>query len=358
MTSQASAPLGMAVIGVGFMGELHTRVISELAQTRLVAVADVRAERAREVAERYGAETWTADYASLLDDDRIEAVSVCTSDNIHREPAEEALASGRHVLLEKPIASTLEDADAIIAAAEQTDRTLMVGHIYRFEVHYVKLRQAVESGHIGKPLSFYSRQSTILEHAELVAGRVGVSFYISVHSFDLMSWYLGQRPVSIYSVAAKAEVFERFGVPDGVWSLVRFDQGAVGCEEAFWNLAAPLGNWTTPEDWGAFFSTADCRAELIGTRASAYIEYPPTVCTLLDPEGWKFAETKIAPIVYGRVGGALKLEIEHFVDCVRGRTQPVTDLASARQAVELAVAAERSIAEGGPVPLPLETTGE
>ena len=346
-------PLGMAVVGVGFMGELHARVVAELPQTRLVAVADVREDRAREVAERYGAEVWTTDHASLMDDERIEAVSVCTSDHMHTAPAVDALESGRHVLLEKPIASTVEDADAIIASAAAAERTLLVGHIYRFEVHYVKLRQAVESGHIGTPMSLYSRQSTIIDDAMTVAGRVGPSFYISVHSFDMMSWYLDQSPVSIYSVPVEGEIFERFGVPDGIWSLVRFDGGAVGCDEAFWNLASPLGNWRTPADWGVFFSTAECRAELIGTRGSAYVEYPPTVCRLLDAEGWKFAETKIAPIVYGRVGGALRQEVEHFVACARGQEEPVTDLASARQAVELAVAAERSIDAGRPVTLPL-----
>jgi predicted dehydrogenase len=351
--AQPGRPLGVAVIGVGFMGELHARVVSELPETRLVAVADVRGERAREVAERYGAELWTTDYESLLEDERIEAVSICTSDHLHRGPAVAALEAGRHVLLEKPMAASLEDADAIIAAADASGLTLVVGHIYRFEVHYAKLKQAAESGRIGTPLSVYSRQSTILQDAELVAGRVGVSFYISVHSFDLMTWYLAQHPVSIYSVPVNAEVFERFGVPDGVWSLVRFENGAVGCDEAFWNLANPLGNWRTPEDWGVFFATAECRAELIGTRGSAYVEYPPTVCRLIDDEGWKFAETKIAPIMYGRVRGALREEIDHFVGCVRGREQPVTDLASARQAVELAVAAERSIAIGGPVSLPL-----
>jgi predicted dehydrogenase len=343
----------MAVIGVGSMGELHARVVSELPETRLVAVVDVREDRAREVAERYGADTWSTDYASALEDERVQAVTVATSDHMHREPAVAALEAGRHVLLEKPMASTVEDADAIIAAAEKTGLTLLVGHIYRFEVHYLKLRQAAESGHIGTPLSFYSRQSTILADAEMVAGRVGVSFYISVHSFDLMTWYLAQRPTSIYSVPVRGEVFDRFGVPDGVWSLVRFDNGAVACEEAFWNIANPLGSWRTPEDWGAFFTTAECRAELIGSRGSAYVEYPPTVCWLLDDEGWKFAETKIAPIFYGRVGGALRAEVEHFVACARGREEPVTDLVSARQAVELAVAAERSIAAGEVVSLPL-----
>lgn len=347
-------PLGVAVIGVGMMGEFHTRVLSEIHDARLIAVADVVESRAREIAGRYGAEVWTTDYSSLLERDDIEAVWICTPDHLHKEPTVAAAAAGKHVLLEKPMATTLADADTIIGAVEQAGITFMVGHIYRFEVHFAKLKQAIESGNIGKPVSYYGRQNTTLADGRYINGRVGINFFLSVHGFDMMSWCLGKKPVSIYSTPVLGTLHEEIGVPDGVWSLVKFEDGVVGCDEAFWILADSIANWRTPEDWGAFFNTGDFRWEVLGTLGSCYLEFPPTVARMIDQEGWKFAETKIAPILHGRVVGALREEIQHFCACVREGKQPAITPREARQAVELALAAERSAAIGGPVALPLE----
>ena len=112
----------VAVIGAGFMGERHARIYAGLPDVELVAVCDVHEEAARELAERTGAPAHYTDFAELLRRDDLDAVSVCTPDGLHREPCEQALAGGRHVLVEKPIATTVADAEAIVAAARGSGR--------------------------------------------------------------------------------------------------------------------------------------------------------------------------------------------------------------------------------------------
>src|SRR5262245_23038082 len=119
-------PVRVAVVGAGYMGERHARIYAGLPDAELVAVCDVRESVARELAARTGAAVY-ADYRALLRRDDLDAVSVCTPDGLHREPCELAARAGRHVLVEKPVATTLVDAEAIVEAAERAGTVLLVG---------------------------------------------------------------------------------------------------------------------------------------------------------------------------------------------------------------------------------------
>lgn len=345
----AFKPVGVALVGVGMMGAFHARVLSEIPDAHLIGIADVDEERARSAAERYGADTWTTDYATLLENDAVDAVWICTPDHLHRDVAVASAEAGKATFVEKPLATTLEDADAIIAAVKAAEVAFMVGHIYRFEVHYAKLKQAMMSGNLGDPISYYGRQNTTLADGLYIDGRVSINMFLSVHGFDLMAWMLGKKPESVYSLPVNGKVFEECGVADGVWSLVRFEDGTAGCDEVFWTLSNRWCDWNTPEDWGVFFNTGDCRAEVLGTAGSAYLEFPPTVARMIDQDGWKFAETKIAALLNGRVVGALREEVQHFCTCVRTGAEPIISGDDARQAVQMSLAAERSTASGEPV---------
>lgn len=349
----AERELGLAVVGLGQVGPVHARIISEERELRLVAVCDLDADRARTAAERFSADRWTTDYSSLLDDDEVDAVFVCTPDQSHREPAVAIAEAGKHLFVEKPLASTISDADAIINAAAVAGITFMVGHVYRFDVNFAKIKEAASAPEFGEPLSCYGRQSTTAADARYLGGRVGINFYASVHSLDAIGWFLGTRPLSVHAEAVKDRVFEEIGKPDGVWTLIRFDGGKVGCDEAFWCLPAPLGEWDKPEPWASAFTMGDCRLELIGSQSTINLEYPPTSLRLLAPDGWKFPDTTVAPLLHGVLVGAFREQLLHFCDCIRRGSDPLIHPAEARQAMELAIAAEKSIETGTTIDLPL-----
>jgi len=137
--------IGVGVIGMGVFGTQHARVWSEQPGARLVAVADTVAERARAGAERFGCSSFT-DAREMLAMEDIDAVSVCTPDDLHRDPVVAALEAGKHVLVEKPFATRVADCDAMMAAASRSGRILTVGHVLRFDPRYHLARQTVQRG--------------------------------------------------------------------------------------------------------------------------------------------------------------------------------------------------------------------
>jgi len=341
----------VGVIGAGAFGETHSMVYSELPGVTLVAVADLNADRAREVAARFGAESWYDDWAPILERDDIDAVSVVTPEDKHKEPVVEAAKAGKHVLVEKPIATSLEDADAMIRAAEQNGKVLMVGHILRFTPGYVQIKQAIDSGSLGEPIWAYSRRNGSLAQVKRISGRVSAIMFLGIHDIDLLLWYLGGEVERVFCESVRKEVSRSFGVPDFSWILLKFGNGALGSIETGWGLPEKWADWKIPGDWGAF--AADIEVEVIGTRGAAYFDFPPMMVTGCDSEGFKFPDLIHRPRMHGRTEGAIKIELQHFIDCIRDGKQPLVSGKDGRRAVEVALAAEKSSKIREPVKLPL-----
>src|SRR5262245_14848965 len=143
----------VAIVGAGFMGSAHAGNYAALAdRVRVKAVCARSLERAARVARTLGAEA-TVDLDAMLSDPEIDAVAICVPTPLHREVAEAAFAVGKHVFLEKPIALTVEEADAVIEASERSGRMLMVGLVLRFWPEYAELARLVEAGELGRPLT-------------------------------------------------------------------------------------------------------------------------------------------------------------------------------------------------------------
>ena len=185
----------VGLLGGGFMGAAHAANYAALGdRVRVKTVGSRRSDRAAAVAASVAAEL-TDDLESVLRDPEVDVVDVCLPTAMHRELAEAALAAGKHVLLEKPIALTLEDADAIVAASEASDRLLMVGLVLRFWPEYVELQRRIAAGELGRPLSVTAqRLSPPADWNDWMADAArsgGVAVDLLVHDFDQMNWLLG-----------------------------------------------------------------------------------------------------------------------------------------------------------------------
>ena len=132
------------VIGLGWFGEVHADNLAEMPDIELIALCARRPERLREVADRLGVARRYTDYRELLTDPEVDAVSITTHIYDHRDIAIDALRSGKHVLLEKPMAPTSEDCDLIIQAAGEARGLFMVGHICRFDPRVTLAKEAIE----------------------------------------------------------------------------------------------------------------------------------------------------------------------------------------------------------------------
>jgi predicted dehydrogenase len=181
---------------VGNWGELHARVYASTPGARLAAICDLNAERAREVSERLGSVPVYTDYREMLADPNVQAVSIVLPDMLHREAAIAAAQAGKHLLLEKPLATTEADCLAIIQAAEAAGVLLFVDFHNRWSPLFQALKQALDAGELGEPQYItYRLNDTIWVPTELLpwAGQSTVAWFLGSHSLDTLLWLLNAR---------------------------------------------------------------------------------------------------------------------------------------------------------------------
>jgi UDP-N-acetylglucosamine 3-dehydrogenase len=320
------------VIGLGWFGEKHCEVLSGLTQVELHSLCTRTESRLAEMADRFGVTRTYADYQEVLADPELQAVSIVTMWDQHVGPALAALAAGKHVFLEKPMASTVEDCRTIVAAAEAAPGFFMVGHICRFSPRYALAKKEIEAGRVGRIVSLYARRNLPAAVSESVLGKIGPIIGDGVHDTDLMLWFTGAKVESVY---AQTVAVRGLAHPDIGWTMYRLDSGAVGVLENVWFLPEK-----TPYP-------LDERMEIVGTEGSISIQDAGPSLAVCDREGWRYPEATYWPAIHGTRAGALRDELAYFADCVlRGEPPTIVSPQDSVAAVQACLAAERSAASG------------
>ena len=220
-----------AIVGAGFMGRLHGRLLTELPSTEVAGVVDANPEAAVQIAGEMGVRAYPGVESLLEGESDLDAVVVATPEPEHRPAVQAAAARGCAVFVEKPIASNLGDADAMIEACEQAAVPLMVGHILRHDSAYVAIRQAVKVARLGRLLRAYARRNAIIQEGHRLGGRTSVVQYLAVHDVDLLLWYHDAPVEGVTARAVHGWMAETYGTPDFVWLWMRFADGALGVVE-------------------------------------------------------------------------------------------------------------------------------
>jgi myo-inositol 2-dehydrogenase / D-chiro-inositol 1-dehydrogenase len=230
--SAPSRPVRFGLVGYGAWGTCHARAIRKHAVLVAVcAASDATRQRAR--TELGAGVAIERSYEALVRRDDIDIVDVVVPNHLHRAVAVAALAAGKHVLLEKPMATTVADAEAIAAAARAQQRLLAIGHEARLSPQWGKIKQLIDAGAIGHPLSAaihlwrfpYRRGASDWRYD---AGRVGDwTLEEPIHYFDLLRWYLEPLggPQSVYARANSVRAETRPGLNDNLAALVTFPEG-------------------------------------------------------------------------------------------------------------------------------------
>ncbi|MBY0526235.1 MAG: Gfo/Idh/MocA family oxidoreductase [Gemmataceae bacterium] len=324
--------IGYGVIGLGFFGEKHAEVAAALPDVELRALCTRQDDRRRQLKKRLGVARDYKDYHDLLADPDVEAVSIVTHVDQHVGPAVDALRAGKHVLLEKPMARTVAECDRIIAAAEKSDRILMVGHICRFNPRYALARERIVTGELGQIVSMYARRNIPAARSRSVLEKIGPLLGDGIHDTDLMLWMSGARIETAYALTHTVRGLPN---PDLGWAMYRFHTGAIGVIEDVWFL---------PE--GTPFRIHE-HMEIIGTDGAIYIHGGDMNLVVQGRLGIDCPDTLYWPQMHGEPSGALRTELAYFVDCVAKGTKPsvVTPL-EARAAVAALGAAEKSARTG------------
>jgi UDP-N-acetylglucosamine 3-dehydrogenase len=320
------------VIGLGWFGEHHVDTLKELPLAEVAAVCTRRDKRLKEIQDRYEIPRAYRDYHELLADDDIDMVTVVTHVKDHLKPTIAALEAGKHVFLEKPMADNTAECDRIVAAAKKARGLFMIGHICRFDTAYALAKEEIESGKLGKILSMHARRNLAKWITPTHLEKLSALFGDGVHDLDLMLWYTGAKPKSVYAQTMNTR--PELPHDDLGWAMYRFDDGAVAVIETIWCL---------PENVPF---AIDARMEIVGTEGAVYIDNSGSHLSVLTREGWSHPQSTYWPTVHGLRRGYLKEELDYFLKCIdRGETPAVITPEESREVVHAIRTAEQSAAE-------------
>lgn len=356
----------MDVLKVGLIGcgaialSAHIPALSRLGSlASLVSICDIREDVAERTARSLGVPHWTSDYQQLLDNPSIDAVIITTPEFLHAEQTIAAAKAGKHVLCEKPIATSLPEADAMIAATEKAGVHFMVAHSRRFTARYQAVRQIIDSGSLGeivlirenerRPVAHYSALNLPVEHwqpdstttgswkdAARYSG--GVARGHAIHEMDLFRWFAGSE-VQAVSAASKITAVGR-EVPDAMSFHLEFENGVFAACDLFTHA---------PSNYPYFH-----QLEIIGTEAIIRARDTNMITlTKFDAAGAHF------PVAYEtllHVNDAYFNEQKAFFETIRDDRPLPLDPASARAALEIALAASHAAATGTRVEIPLDVS--
>ncbi len=331
--TDAMVPVKVGVIGIGNMGWHHARVLSLLKDADLVGVADPDAQRGALATEQFGCR-WFSDYRTMLEE--VEAVCIAVPTLLHHSVGLACLEAGSHVLIEKPIAASQEEAAALIDAASRVGRLLQVGHIERFNPAFRELTKVVANEEV---VVLEARRHS--PHADR-ANDVSVVLDLMIHDLDLVLELASSSVVQLAAAGGRSSE----GPIDYVNATLGFENGVVASLTASKMSHRKIRTLS-----------AHCRASLVETdflnhnlhiHRRAHEWYSADHGELLyRNDGFieEVSTTSIEP---------LYAELEHFLQCVRGRETPAVDGQQASRALRLADLIEQAVEQPG-VGVPIET---
>ena len=283
--------LGVAVIGTGFWGRNHARLFKELEETELLAVCDINAERVKNVAKQFGVKAYTS-MGKMLKRKDIEAVSNCVwSLNLAKE-TQKALKAGKHVLVEKPMATNVKQAEKLLETAEEEGLHLSVGFLMRFIPGIQHMKNAIEDKTIGNLVCATAKR--VSEWPERI-GDVGVVKDTAIHDIDIIRYLFGEEPIAVYAKTGSMK-YKKF--EDYAQIMLTFEGGKSAFIES---------NWLTPYKTRTLVVT--------GSKAIMKLDYITQELTIED------AKKTMQPRYPWQE--PLKLELQHFANCILKKEKPL-----------------------------------
>ncbi|MFW9830237.1 MAG: Gfo/Idh/MocA family oxidoreductase [Candidatus Thorarchaeota archaeon] len=303
-------PIGVGVIGIGAWGKNHIRIFSELEETTLVAIAERDTERGKAFSKKYD----TIHYASadeLFRRNDIDAVTICTPTVTHADLALQAIEAGKHLLLEKPMTETLQQAQRVIDAAKSAKVSVMVGFVERFNPSVETATQLIDQGQVGELVLGSARRL-----GPFVPGRVadiGIIKDLAIHDIDIARFLVKQEATSVYAIAGS--LYHKY--EDHANLVIRFDDKPTFFLEC---------NWLTPRKLRGLSITGS-----EGVLSLDYISQEVSLGT----KQWEQKSTSTWD-------EPLKRELSHFAKCIIDHQLPLTSGNDGLEALRIAEAALES----------------
>ena len=341
--------LKVGMIGAGGWGENVIGAYQQNPFSRIEALTDLNLNRAKEMAEKYQIPRVYTDYREMLEKEELDIVSVATPDFAHREPVCTCLEHGLHVFLEKPVATNMEDCNAIAEAVKKSGKKFMTDYFMRFIPQFRDAKLAMEAGKLGDIIEGYARiDDCVSVPTSMLRWSQDSSpiFFIMIHNIDAVRWILGAEAVEVYAKQQHKKLrAEGKNTPDAVQAMVTFDNGATVLFDS---------NWVLPR---TFDGLNDQFVRLVGTEGTAYINLTYQGLQIYRPEfegAFEHANQStvyVNPMFYDKTTGCVERSVGHFSDCILQDVEPAITLQDAIEPTRIACAIAKSLRTGQVVKL-------
>lgn len=316
--------LNMAIVGVGRVGMTHINTMKLAENVNLLAVVEPNEEHGRKVAEQFGCDYYKSikELASRHD---IEAVNICVPEEYHLSATIEAAESGKHIMIEKPISKTFDEAKEMLAVCKKHNVRIMVAHTCRFIDQYRKIRNEMQEKKIGEFCQVSIRRFAPRTSMDYVKGRVSILYYIAVHDLDAIQWITGHKIISVF--AKKINKLNAYG-EDALCIVMEFDNGACGTMDVGWNFPVAYPGGLTQID-------------IVGSEGVLFYD--------MMKEGISEYIHKEIPISHtngfldGKLIGAFADQQSHFADAILNNEKFVVDASDTAYNVKVIEAILKSV---------------
>jgi predicted dehydrogenase len=339
-------PLSIGVVGCGYWGPNLIRNFRTLSDCRVKLMCDLNAQRLKHINTLYPEIEGTKDYDHMLNGAGLDAVVIATSVRMHFPMAKAALEAGKHVMIEKPLASSSAECEELIDIAKKNGLTLMVGHTFLYSSPIRKIKQIIEWGDIGEIRYISSRRLNL----GLFQKDINVTWDLAPHDISIVLYILGEAPISV-NCTGNAHVTP--GVEDVTTMCINFKQN---------RLATIQSSWLDPRKVREM--------TIVGTkRMIVYDDVQPIEKIRIydmrverPPHYDNFAEFQYSYhygdsyIPYVKQEEPLKVECQHFLDCIQHGKTPITSGKEGLDVVRILEAANESLKHNG-VAIPFSASG-
>ncbi len=325
----------VAVVGVGYWGPNFVRILDELPDSQLVAVCDADTKKFERLTAVYPHIDFTDDLDTILEGDKVDAVVVATGSDSHFEVAKKCLLAGKHALVEKPLALKSSDAAELVKIAGDKSRVLLVGHLLRYHNGVVKLREYIDNGYLGKVLYIYTTRVNLGK----IRKEESALWSFATHDISLVNFLLGGEPEY---VTASGQAYVRDGVQDVVFVTLHYPDRVMAHLHVSWLDPHKIRKTTVVGD--------KKMAVLDDMQATEKLRIYDKGVDFVPSYG-DYGESltiRVGDIYIPKIDMAepLKVECQHFLDCVAKGAEPLTGGEHGLQVLRVLEAAERSLREG------------
>ncbi len=297
------------IVGAGLWGRAHAEVYSSHHLSSLVAVCDIDKDRAMELAADFGAPEVHGDYESLARDPNVDAIAVVTPDFAHCAPIVAAARAGKHIIVEKPLATNLEELEIIEAAVVSSGVTLMVDFHNRWSPPIAVAKEDIQNDRLGQLISAYVRLNDTIHvptHMLAWASRSSILWFLGSHSVDTLRYLSNDEVERVYTVARSGVLKSRgIDVPDIYQSILEFRSGMIATTE---------NNWIVPDTNP---SVNDHKINILGSKGMINLDltHNQLIERYLDHAA-DHPDVLVKPKVHDRQVGFAYESIRHFVECL------------------------------------------